>query len=275
MLRPILVPGDLHRSFPFRIFFENSKSQQMPTKKKKRKAKISSLIYSDIICMNLLWWTCWVNESHVVSLFILIWCDTTLIFWDEWMSGYTRNPENPKDLVSQESQDSSNFGALNHEFLEVGLIGRFNSMCCKNCTVSKRFSTFVKRPTSCIPPQLLEVFLSQPLSGIACKEIIFTTSFHHLKILEKPRVKNSHNRDITMRFRFIKPHGIDHQWPGRFFGPGQGWLQLILCRSAQLQDLMVFLCWLNQPIYKICASNWILSPKFWGWKLEKTFETTT
>lgn len=126
MFRPILVPGDLHRGFPFRICFEKAGVSRCPQKKIKRKAKISSLIYSDIICMNLLWWTCWVNEFHVVSPFILIWCDTTLIFWDEWMSGYTRNPGNPKDLVSQESQDSSNFGALNREFLEIEIFGRFN-----------------------------------------------------------------------------------------------------------------------------------------------------
>ena len=32
--------------------------------------------------------------------------------------------------------------------------------------------------------------------------------------------------------------------------------------------------WLNQPIWKICSSNWIISPSF-GVKIQKIFETTT
>ena len=75
-----------------------------------------------------------------------------------------------------------------------------------------------------------------------------------------------------MRFRFIKPHGIDHQWPGRFFGPGQGWLQLILCRSAQLQDLMDVLV---EPTHlKNMRVKLDPFPKVLGVKIRKTFETT-
>ena len=105
------------------------------------------------------------------------------------MSGYTRNPGNPKDLVIPRITGFIKFWSLESRVSRGRTDWSIQFHVWQNCTVSKRFSTFVKRPTSCIPPQLLEVFLSQPLSGIACKEIIFTTSFHHLKILEKPGVK--------------------------------------------------------------------------------------
>lgn len=200
----------------FGSFLKTAGVSRCPQKKIKRKAKISSLIYSDIICMNLFWWTCWVNEFHVVSPFILIWCDTTLIFWDEWMSGYTRNPGNPKDLVSQESQDSSNFGALNHEFLEVRLIGRFHSMCCKTGP-RETFLNFCQT-SNLLHSSTAAWSLSKSASvwhRLQRNHTVFPTSFHHLKILEMKNLMSKIH--ITIRFRFIKPHGIDHQWPPGVF----------------------------------------------------------
>ena len=99
---------------------------------------MNCLIYSDIICMNLLWWTCWVNEFHVVSPFILIWCDATLYFlrWvNEWLHKKSRKS---KRFAFPRITGFIKFWSL--ESREVGLIGRFNSMCCQNCTVSKRFN---------------------------------------------------------------------------------------------------------------------------------------
>ena len=57
----------------------------------------------------------------------------------------------------------------------------------------------------------------------------------------------------------------------------KGWKVIILKFNFLESHLYLFLYlpswWFHQPIWKICSSNWIISPKHSGWKY-KIFETT-